>query len=174
MSARLLLLGGACASLVFLATRDPVVVVPWPSAVAHPGALSPVPVQPPPEPPAGPWSEQRERPLFVAGRRPPARERAPAPAAAPEAEAPPPVAASGVILRPDSAVALLRLSDGRSRRAALGDDVEGWRVIRISAESVELTRAGRSVTLGARLPSAEGLLRPDMAGTTASLVLASP
>jgi hypothetical protein len=140
-----------------LPAGGPVVLpAPMPEAVP-PARLAPVPVLPAPA--AGPWAEQVERPLFASDRRPPV-----APAALPLAEPaapepPPPVAAAGVVLRPEGAVALLRLVDERVVRAAEGEEVEGWQLTRIGAEEVELTRGEQSVRLPARLRAAEGVLR---------------
>jgi hypothetical protein len=74
-------------------------------------------------------------------------------------EPPPPVAASGVVLRPAGAVALLRLADERVVRAAEGERVEGWLVSSIGAESVQLSRGDRVVHLPVRARAAEGMLR---------------
>ncbi|MBK1659151.1 hypothetical protein, partial [Paracraurococcus ruber] len=78
---------------------------------------------------------------------------------APAQEPPPPLAASGVVLRAAGALALLRLADDRVVRATEGEEVEGWQVARIGAEAVELRRGERAVVLPVRLRAAEGLTR---------------
>ncbi|MCR0983645.1 hypothetical protein [Roseomonas populi] len=162
MMLRLPLLAAACLGLGYLSTREQAVTLPSLPAIgqaATTGAVSGIAIVPPPDPPAGPWSEQSERPLFSMGRRPPAKA-APEVAEQPE-EAPPPTAASGVIVRAESSLALLRLADGRLMRVAVGDQVDGWQVERISGEGVELMRGTRSLSLGARVPSAVGVVRSN-------------
>ena len=57
----------------------------------------------------------------------------------------------GVLLRQGAKDrALIRLSNGESRRVTLGDEVAGWRVSQISADSIKLQRA--SVTREIKVP----------------------
>jgi hypothetical protein len=121
---------------------------------ARPVALAALPAQP-----AGPWPEQVDRPLFAPGRRPPAPPSAPASVEAPAPEPPPPLAATGVVLRPAGSVALVRLADERVVRAIEGEQVEGWFVARIEPEAVELSRGGERLRLPVRARAAEGVLR---------------
>jgi hypothetical protein len=121
---------------------------------ARPVVLAALPAQP-----AGPWPEQVDRPLFASGRRPPAPPAAPAAVEAPAPEPPPPLAATGVVLRPAGSVALLRLADERVVRATEGEQVEGWSVARIDPEGVELIRGGERLRLPVRARAAEGVLR---------------
>ncbi|MBO1075009.1 hypothetical protein [Roseomonas marmotae] len=161
MMIRLPLLLAACAVLAYASLREAEVMVPGPlTRDAQTGPKPAAAIQPPPAPPSGPWVEQTGRPLFAVTRRPPEEEvTETAAAAAPEPL--PPVAASGVVLRNGHALALLRLANGQSVRAATGDEVDGWRVGRISAEGVEMTLGDRSVMLAARVPMADGLLRSE-------------
>lgn len=126
-------------------------------ALAGPVPVARVQVSPPPAPVRAAWEEQVARPLFAATRRPPEPPAAPALVAAPEPEPPPPAAASGVVLRPDGGLALLRLADSRVVRVQEGEEVEGWQVTRISAGGVEVARGGQSLTLPTRMAAAEGL-----------------
>ncbi|MBV1800137.1 hypothetical protein [Siccirubricoccus sp. G192] len=58
-------------------------------------------------------------------------------------------------------MALLRLADDRTARVVEGEEVEGWRVARIFAEGVDLTRGEQRLTLLARALAAEGLARGE-------------
>lgn len=157
MSIRLLLPLLALGGLAWLGLAERGEDGPPPAPVLPAGAVPVIPALPPP--PAGPWAEQVERPLFVPGRRPPEVAAPLAEASEPEPEAP--AAALGVVLREGRALALLRLADGRSLRVAVGEAPDGWEVVRITGEEVELRRGARSLTLGARLSGAEGLRRVD-------------
>lgn len=159
MKARLPLLLAVCAGLGWIAVEGGATSTALPDAARRATAetLAAAPVALPPLP-AGPWPEQVRRPLFAPDRRPPAASPPPAVAEAPP-ETPPPVAASGVVLRPSGAMALLRLADERTVRAVEGDEVEGWRVARIGAEGVQLSRGDRVLHLPVRARAAEGMLR---------------
>ncbi|WP_343898276.1 hypothetical protein [Craurococcus roseus] len=99
-----------------------------------------------------------ERPLFTLGRRPPA-VAAPARVVEAPPEPPPPLAASGVVLRSAGAVALLRLADERTVRAAEGEEVDGWLVAAISADGVRLSRGDKVLHLPVRARAAGGMSR---------------
>ncbi|MBP0444543.1 hypothetical protein J8J14_07085 [Roseomonas sp. SSH11] len=156
MRLRLAGLIALCAGLAYLSFREDRASLPPPPgpAMAERGAAPSV--TPPPGPPAGLWQEQVSRPLFVAGRRPPGAA-APAQAAPPEPPQPPPLGAAGIVVRGGSGVALLRLADGGIARVTEGEQVDGWQVVRITAEGAELRRGRETVSLNARVPTAEGL-----------------
>lgn len=159
MSMRLSLLLVACSVLGYVSmgrdAQTPPLPLPPPTGMPS----IPAPIASLPEPSAGPWSEQSARPLFSSDRRPPQIAARPVPPADPEPH--PPVAATGVALRPGGALALLKLADERIIRVTVGDEVEGWHVARISGEGVYLTRGRRSLTLTARVASADGLARVE-------------
>jgi hypothetical protein len=164
MKARPLILLLTCGGLAWLAadggaaTRDAEPPPPHPAPPSLPDARQ-VAVAALPAQPVGPWPEQVDRPLFSPGRRPPAPPAAPAAVEAPPPEPPPPIAASGVVLRPAGSVALVRLADERTVRATEGEQLEGWLVVRIDAEGVELNRGKERLRLPVRARAAEGVLR---------------
>lgn len=151
-----------CGGLAWAAAEDGRAVRAAPLGLARlaPGQEAPHPVLAIslPETPSGPWAEQVDRPLFAPGRRPPA-PAPPAPVAEAPPEPPPPIAANGVVLRPAGAVALLRLADERTVRAAEGEEVEGWLVAAIGAEGVRLSRGDKVLHLPVRARAAEGVSR---------------
>jgi type IV pilus biogenesis protein PilP len=160
MTPRLTLLLAVCSALSYLSFKDMDSAVPGPDGLPRDGRSAHAAIAPPPEPSTGPWQEQIDRPLFTASRRPPEVEVAdPVPEAEPDP--PPPAAASGIVLRDGHALALLRLADGQFVRVAAGDHIEGWQVVRITRDGVELTRGDRAVTLNARVPMADGLIRAN-------------
>jgi hypothetical protein len=164
VKARPLILLLTCSGLAWLAadgdpaTRD-AAPPPQPALAGTLDDARQVAVAALPAQPAGPWLEQVDRPLFSPGRSPPALPAAPAAVKAPPPEPPPPVAASGVVLRPAGSVALVRLADERTVRAAEGEQVEGWLIARIDAEGVELSRGEDRLRLPVRARAADGVLR---------------
>lgn len=73
-----------------------------------------------------------QRPVFD-----PARRALADPAEQSAASTPPPaVTLIGIAIGPWSSVALLRKSDGTTRIARLGDDVDGWQLVRIARDQV--------------------------------------
>jgi general secretion pathway protein N len=118
-------------------------------------------------------SATRERPLFVATRRPPA----PPPVKVvhrSEVPAPPPPAPNVVLLGiidendGESAQALVRLGAGKPLRLRVGDDVAGWKVARIEGRRLILTLAERS----AEFTLFNGA-RPDRASSAAQAAVVS-
>lgn len=162
MRARLPALLLCCGGLAWAAVEDDRAVRAPPPTLARLAsgqeAPSPVPAIRLPDTPSGPWAEQVDRPLFAPGRRSPAAV-APAPVAEAPPEPPPPVAANGVVLRSAGAVALLRLADERTVRAAEGEEVDGWLVAAIGAEGVRLSRGDKVLHLPVRARAAGGMSR---------------
>ena len=160
MSMRLLFLLLACSAAGYLSFARDAQPPPPPLQPQAGAPFIPASIAPLPEPSAGPWPEQVARPLFSPERRlPQAAAAPPVPRTSPEP--PPPLAATGVALRPGGALALLKLADDRIVRVAVGDEVDGWQVARISGDGVHLTRGRRSLTLTARVASADGLARVE-------------
>ncbi|MBI5321179.1 MAG: hypothetical protein HZB49_17150 [Bradyrhizobium sp.] len=83
------------------------------------------------------------RPLFLETRRPIPPKPAPAVSSSqPEAIATPPLAATllGVIVSPNVKSAVVRLASGKSVTVAEGETIEGWKLKRVTPESVRFER----------------------------------
>lgn len=98
----------------------------------------------------------RKRPLFTPARHPPRPPPPPPPPPEPKVRKPKPVKVEppkppslrlvGVVMMDDSKLALLLDTDRNVRRVGVGDEVEGWSVVKLEPSLVELRLDGeRSV-----------------------------
>lgn len=95
-------------------------------------------------PPLAEFAEISERPLFVTTRRPlPITAAAPAAVQSVVAARPLQVIVLGVIVSGEHKLALLRIDNAtQSRVVAEGDEIEGWKVVSITAQNIVIRGNG--------------------------------
>jgi len=97
----------------------------------------------------GDYSEVEKRPLFVAGRKPPAPP--PSPAAAAQSQALSAYSVIGIIVAPERAVAILRGPSGAPIHLRKGQALEGWTLETIGLNKLVFTSGDQRQELDLKL-----------------------
>ena len=156
----------AVATARLLATAPPEDVPPPAGGAYAPASAASAPPAFDP-PPLASLDALFARPLFRPERRPPATEAEPEPEPEPleaesedeepEPEASPPVTLRGVVLIGAGGVALLEPEEGGPPlRLSVGESIEDWRLLSLTASAATFERAGRRALLRLRAAESQG------------------
>ncbi|MCT8974711.1 hypothetical protein [Microbaculum marinisediminis] len=115
--------------------------------------------------------QTRQAPLFTPSRQkpkpppPPKKVEKPAkPPAPPEPPKPPSLRLVGVVLTEEAKIALMMAQDRSVKRLALGDEIDGWAVVKLDPETVELKLKGQRSVYRMFKPQAAGADSPNEDG----------